>query len=490
MTSKNKQTVSRRTFVKSTAMQAAAMATGSRFALGKDAKTPGRLLAGAATADITPQLGVSLSGPISKRGPSKRIVTPLNVRAMVLDSGGQRIAFVVCDATIIYDDVMKKAQRLVREQAGLPPERVSISATHSHSVPRVGLLKSDIDLRYYDLVSRRIAEAVSAAVKNLAPAKVGWGVGSKPEFPYCRRKRIELGSRNNPFGEKTDRAWMGGWGMGSDDRTSPVDPQVGVLSIRHADGRPMGVLASYSIHYVPGDKRGDVTADYFGHFANRLAVLMKGDKPQLPDKTVPPFVGMMANSNSGDTNGPGGGYKMQEKVGGALAEEVLRVCNNIEYHDHVPLAVCHSDLELAVRRPNAKRIEWAKAVKAGKVKGKAHGWQGVYADQTLQLAQFPPTISVRLQAFRIGELGITTNPCEMYASTALDIRAASPLKPYFNIELANGYRGYLPPPEQHKLGGYTTWPATSSCLEVEAEPKIRRELLRLLGCAAKAGSEL
>ena len=68
----------------------------------------------------------------------------------------------------------------------------------------------------------------------------------------------------------------------------------------------------------------------------------------------------------------------------------------------------------------------------------------------------------------------------MYASTGLAIRKASPLHPHFNIDLANGFWGYLPPPEQHKLGGYTTWPTTSSCLEVDAEPKIRRELLRLL----------
>ncbi|MBN2296809.1 MAG: hypothetical protein JXM70_30570 [Pirellulales bacterium] len=474
MSSNSGRVFTRRIFIKSTAMQAAAMATGAHLAWGKDAKTPGRLLAGAATTDITPPLGVSLSGPISKRGPSKRIITPLNTRALVLDNGCERIAFVVCDSTIIYDDVIKKAQRMVREQTGLPPERISISATHSHTVPRVGLLKSEVDQRYYDLVSRKIAEAVSIAVRNLVPAKVGWGAGSKPEYPYCRRKLIEPGSRINPFGETTDRAWMGGWGQGNDRPTSPVDPQVGVLSLRHTDGRPMAVLASYSIHYVPGDTRGDVTADYFGHFADRLAVLMNGDKAD------PPFVGMMANSNSGDTNGPGGGYKMQEKVGAALAEEVFRVCREIEYHDRVLLAVCHSDLELGVRRPDKKRIAWAKSVNAGTYKGKKHGWTTVYADQTLQLAEFPPTIPVRLQAFRIGELGITTNPCEMYASTALKIRAASPLKPCFNIELANGYRGYLPPPEQHKLGGYTTWPATSSYLEIDAEPKIRRELLRLL----------
>jgi len=41
-----------------------------------------------------------------------------------------------------------------------------------------------------------------------------------------------------------------------------------------------------------------------------------------------------------------------------------------------------------------------------------------------------------------------------------------------NIELANGSEGYIPPPEQHMLGGYTSWPARTAALEFQAEPKI------------------
>ncbi len=40
------------------------------------------------------------------------------------------------------------------------------------------------------------------------------------------------------------------------------------------------------------------------------------------------------------------------------------------------------------------------------------------------------------------------------------------------ISLANGADGYIPPPEQHRLGGYTTWPAGTADLEVQAEPRI------------------
>ena len=49
-----------------------------------------------------------------------------------------------------------------------------------------------------------------------------------------------------------------------------------------------------------------------------------------------------------------------------------------------------------------------------------------------------------------------------------------------NIELANGDEGYIPPPEQHPLGGYTTWPGRTAGLEVQAEPKIVEAVLGLL----------
>ena len=49
-----------------------------------------------------------------------------------------------------------------------------------------------------------------------------------------------------------------------------------------------------------------------------------------------------------------------------------------------------------------------------------------------------------------------------------------------NIAPANGSEGYIPPPEQHAPGGYTTWPARTAGLEVEAEPKIVATMLWLL----------
>jgi hypothetical protein len=95
-------------------------------------------------------------------------------------------------------------------------------------------------------------------------------------------------------------------------------------------------------------------------------------------------------------------------------------------------------------------------------------------------------VPVLLQALRVGDVGIAAVPCEVFVEIGLRIKAESPLKPAFTIELANGYNGYLPTAEQHALGGYETWRARSSYLEVNAAQTIGDTVLKLLGEVATA----
>ena len=104
----------------------------------------------------------------------------------------------------------------------------------------------------------------------------------------------------------------------------------------------------------------------------------------------------------------------------------------------------------------------------------------IYARETVLLAKYPPKVKVILQALRVGDLGIGAIPCEVFVEIGLELRKKSPLPQTFTVELANGYNGYLPTPQQHQLGGYETWRARSSYLEVNASPKITRTMLGLL----------
>ena len=98
----------------------------------------------------------------------------------------------------------------------------------------------------------------------------------------------------------------------------------------------------------------------------------------------------------------------------------------------------------------------------------------------MNIDQWPGSVNLKLQALRIGDLGIVAIPCEVFAEIGLEIKQKSPLKPTFVIALANGYNGYLPTPEQHILQGYETWRSSWSYLEVDASIKITEQLLSML----------
>lgn len=227
---------------------------------------------------------------------------------------------------------------------------------------------------------------------------------------------------------------------------------------------------------------GHVSADYFGVFAELIrARLGAADQD-------PPFVGMLSNGTSGDVNGvdlraqtPGArGYERMHEVADALAAAAAEIIGKAGHRDDLGLAAQLVELPLAVRKPDATQLDWARSVLASpEAKAAKPSRPVIYARETLGLADYPERVPIALQAFRIGGLTIVAAPCEVFAETGLAVKSGSP-EATFLIELANGYGGYLPPPEQHALGGYETWPARSSFLEIEAEPKIRAGLLDLV----------
>lgn len=447
--------------------------------------------AGAAIRNITPKPGVSLDGIIMQIGPVKRIHDDLHVRALVFDDGVTRIAIAICDTCMLGQDVIDKAKAIVNRRTGLPANQMLIAAIHSHCAPRaMHAGTGPLDDEYHDILVKQIAESVVQAIENLAPASIGWGSINRPEYPFCRLWLMKPGTAGaNPFGENSDQVKMT---KPSDKNaikpTGPVDPELFVLSVRHADGRPLALVGNYNIHYV-GFEGGVASADYFGYFAGRSEELLKTTRGE------PPFVGIMSNGTSGDTHcnsGSGNPFDRMKKVGYSLAEDAERLSKNMIYRSGISLTVANADLQLEVRRPDKARLAWAEATLAEAKKatgGRASSNPHIYAREAIHLGRFPQTVSVPLQVFRIGELAIVAIPCEVFAETGLAIKRSSPFPSTFTISLANSYAGYLPPPELHRLGGYSTWPCRGSFLEVQAEPKIRKAVLGLLKQASTQPSQ-
>ncbi|MFB3786774.1 MAG: hypothetical protein ACE15F_10440 [bacterium] len=442
--------------------------------------------AGAAAVDITPTtLPLRIAGGIVEIW-ADRVEDPLHARALVLDDGRTVIALCLVDSCLIPRDLLDNAKIRAQRATGIPPERMLIAATHTHSAPAVmGVHGTDPHPEYREFVTGKIAEAIQQAYAGRRPAQVGWGADACMEFVHCRRWIMKPGTAFTvPFtGREENQAQMnpGHENPNLARQTGPVDPAVTVLSVRTPEGKPLALLANYSTHYAGAP---NISADYFGVFARRIGELIGADNAAVP------FMGIMSNGTSGDANCIDFSKPPRDfdrfTVAEAVAQAALRAYRKIEHHAWVPLSMEETRLVLGVRKAPEQEVKLAKEYLEKNVKDRpVRNWEENYARETVLVDQMPDRVEIILQSIGIGDLGIAAIPCETFGATGLKLKKDSPFPLTMNISIANGAHGYLPPPDQFPLGGYTTWRARTSYLETEAEPKIVQTLLGLLKKARK-----
>ncbi|MBI4624552.1 MAG: hypothetical protein HY736_15215 [Verrucomicrobia bacterium] len=457
------------------------------------------LRAGADRSDISPELGTPIPGGFTPVV-ANRLHDPLSVRTLVLDDGTTRIAIAICDTVTVPRSFCDEAKRLVSIQTGLPRSHVLIAATHSHTggslwrmagpaITQVldfdGFSHSSEPLTsYQQFVAKRVADSVQNAINRLEPARIGWGVGSEPGQVFNRRWHVTSEkNRRNPFGG-VDTVRMNP-PPGSPDLikpAGPTDPEITFLAVQATNGRPLALLANYSLHYVGPGMAQTFSADYFGLFAERMAELLAATRQD------PPFVGIMSNGTSGDVNNINfpkppsrdAPYAKMQRVANIVAAEVYRVYQTVSYKDWVKLDARYEEIALQPRQPTPEMIAHAKEVLA-RPPGTApwHSLEAPVAQWVLQALDAPQQLKVPVQAFRVGNLGIAATPVETFAEMGLELKARTPFAKSFTISLANGWYGYMPTPAQHELGGYETWLGINR-LEKEAAPKMVSTLLRIL----------
>ncbi|TWU21471.1 Neutral/alkaline non-lysosomal ceramidase [Novipirellula galeiformis] len=439
------------------------------------------LQVGAAIVNISPnEFPVIVNGNMTASS-GQKIKTPVNARAIVISDGTESIAMVVVDSCMIPTMLLDDAKHRAAKRSKLKPDHIMISATHTHTAPSsMGLLGSDVDLAYVPLLREGIVEAIVAAESNLQPARVGWGTAQAPEFTALRRwirrpDRVDT----DPFGNPTIRANMHA-GRNPDDVTGesgPEDPQLSLIAFESHAGVPIAVLSNFSMHYF-GDS--PISADYFGLFANGLQDYIKTKHPDAKN-----VVAAMSHGCSGDiwrrdyTQTDHSAYSTIESYTEGLLKIATETFDTIEFENADSIAMAESRLHLPYRVPDQQRLEWGQRIVESMEGRMPKTITEVYAREQVLLHELQST-DVVVQAIRIGEIAIATTPNETYALSGLKLKRQSPLEKTMVIELANGADGYIPPPEQHPLGGYNTFAARSAGLEAQAEPKIIAAGMRLL----------
>ncbi|QDS96592.1 Neutral/alkaline non-lysosomal ceramidase [Roseimaritima multifibrata] len=450
------------------------------------AEEAGVLMAGAATSNITPPLGEMIVGnwePV----PAAQVHDELHARCLVLAEGPTKLVFVICDNVGIPREVFDEAKKQIAEKTGIERSHVLTASTHTHSAttargPRriAGAPPEELN-PYQSFLVQRIVDGVRRALGNLEPAQIGWGKIDEPSEVFNRRWFVKDASLlTNPFGG-IDRVRMNPpRGSAQLDRPAgPVDPEISFLSVQSTSGRPIALLGNYSLHYVGGVPNGEISADYFGYFGKLI------EKKLNAQEQTPRFVGILSNGTSGDVNNihfaaktspKYAAYEKMQEVANKVASRVAEAHEKIEFRTDVKLAAKETELELQVRQPTEEMRAYLAGVDERGEKAAGHRRERSYARRIASLEKSPKQVSVPLQTFQIGELGIAAVPFETFAETGLEIKDRSPFPDTFTIELAGGSFGYLPTPEQHRLGGYETWLGTNY-VEKEATVKIVNSLM-------------
>ncbi len=128
------------------------------------------------------------SGHSIRRKKSYGIQSRLDVRAIVVKGAtGAPVAVVKTNQYIPQDLLYRRAAQLLEassEDCGVTRATLTMAATHNHSSPMysstawgVWAFQDVFDIRFYNYLAGKIADAVTAACDQLAPARVGASVG-------------------------------------------------------------------------------------------------------------------------------------------------------------------------------------------------------------------------------------------------------------------------------------------------------------------------
>lgn len=443
------------------------------------------LRAGVAVADISPrEFPFNMPG-LFTTNLAVSVHDPLCARALVLADDTTTLALVVVDQLHVDQDTADEAKQQAAQQCGIDSNKIFLCSTHTHTGPPSG---GPTAAAYRKILIAGIVKAITGARVALRPAELAANAAPLPGEVFNRRWFLKPGKMpRNPFG-KLEQVKMNPSADALDRPAGPTDPDLSILDVREAiSHQPLALFASYSLHYVGHVPKAMASADYYGEFARLMPSRVNAGSN---------FIALLANGTSGNINNspfgvgrpPREPFEQIRIVAGKAADTAWRARSNIKTYQAAPrLSLLQREVVLHYRRPTAEQVEYARTVLATKdpaERAKLPALAQPYAERVLALTKRSETVSVPLQVVRIGDLAICGIPFEAFVEIGLDLKKRSPFAHTIVIGLANGAYGYLPTPEQHRLGGYETWIGTSRVQE-DASVILSTQLLEMLAELSK-----
>jgi len=379
------------------------------------------LVAGAASVDVTPPVGVPLAGygGAARRSlfpdlldrhpmafwfkPSDGVHDPIMARVLLLQFGAVRLLWISVDLVGVDAGMVRELTARLAA-SGLRYGAIIVSASHTHSGPgtyaRSGLFELLALDRYVPETRERLLAGIETAARlaeeRKRPVRVGAGHG---EVRGITRSRVNL----------------------------PTDPEVGVLKVVDESGAPVALLWNYAIHGTALGPR------------NRL---LSGDVMGAVSETLERIFGVPAlytNGAVGDVSPSQKGWEGVRAMAGALAREVQAVWDRTPLERSSPLSVVSERFDLPPSRLSVRNC-LGHLVPAGLRLGLSWAMPG----------------STEIVGVAVGESAWVTVPGELQTrlGQAVKVSGRRLFPRAFVVGLSNDYLGYFLAPEALEKGGY------------------------------------
>ncbi|MBR6470883.1 MAG: neutral/alkaline non-lysosomal ceramidase N-terminal domain-containing protein [Victivallales bacterium] len=413
---------------------------------------------------ITPPVGVGLAGYFNKR-PNEGMYDDLMVKVVWLESQGKQFGFMTFDLEELTVSLFEGVWRRLEAEFGKELlQGLIISATHSHTSPGSNNFKhgydtlSPLEKFAFDEIVEGAVRALRRATMNLLPAQLEVGSVYNNPYAFVRRYWMKNGTLiTNP-----------GWGNPDIDKPeSEFDRTINILKVVQG-GRTAAIIANIGNH---GDTIGGniVSADWYGRFAQEIQHELKTSLPVL-----------VVDDASGDLNHFDFHQKINQssyaeavRIGRGYARIVLEALDHLEPVEEAPVEIKNATVVIPHRRLTDAEVAEAKHILATvpdipkegdfesqDLANKVPAALRYFARRALDCQEkSTPSHSCRLTSIKIGkQVAFTSLPGEPFNGISRAIRAASPCKYTFVIELAQSRSGYVPMPECFEHGGYEVQP--------------------------------
>lgn len=382
---------------------------------------------GAARIEITPPLDVPYLSFAPRHQAFAAVHDPLCARALVVSDGRRRAAVITAEAIGFINSVLGAGRNFTAEvrteverRTGIPADAVMLAAAHVHSSP------DSIDIRplrgspagaaWLEGLIGKIASAVEAAQANTFEATLSIGQAEFPGFSRNRR------------GEEC------------------LDNLVTALLFESQNKMRKIVVVNYACHPVIVQAQDRISADYVGVMASKLEAAVGGGEGCL-----------FLQGACGDINpwiDDTRDFADVEKMGTALADKVKKILAGLSGErravEPVLLAYASQLLELPSRSLPASEEA------ASLVSGDNRMWLGDELSE--RLLDGRKSYPAELQIMRLGKAVLAGIPGEPFCRMGKAIREMAAPLTGVPVGYANGYVGYIVPPESWARGGYEVAP--------------------------------